>query len=124
MRLFDGGETGGSEITASLINKIEAIKNLATFLIKEALALKAVKTIDISGGINLHDVVRLYEIDLIRRALRLTGGHQAQAAHLLGLKKTTLNAKIKRYRLDNLSELRGIGGTSEPEHSAPIQDVQ
>jgi DNA-binding NtrC family response regulator len=39
--------------------------------------------------------VRRFEIDLIRRALDQTGGHQSRAARLLGLNATTLNSKIK-----------------------------
>ena len=40
-----------------------------------------------------------YEVELIRRALKLTSGNQARAARLLGVKATTLNSKIKRYGL-------------------------
>jgi DNA-binding NtrC family response regulator len=39
--------------------------------------------------------VRRFEIDLIRRALEQTGGHQSRAARLLGMNATTLNSKIK-----------------------------
>jgi DNA-binding NtrC family response regulator len=36
---------------------------------------------------------------VIRAALEKTGGNQARAARLLGIKHTTLNAKIKRYKI-------------------------
>jgi len=49
--------------------------------------------------LNLRDEVRRFEIDLIRRALTRTRGSQVQAARILGLNATTLNAKIKRYSL-------------------------
>ena len=49
--------------------------------------------------LNLEDEVRKFESDLIRAALVRTGGNQARAARLLGVKHTTLNAKIKRYQL-------------------------
>jgi DNA-binding NtrC family response regulator len=55
--------------------------------------------IDIAKGINFYDEVRKYEIDLIRRALKQTGGHQSRAARLLGLNATTLNSKIKSYNI-------------------------
>ena len=55
--------------------------------------------IDISRGINFYDEVRRFEIDLIRRALDQTGGHQSRAARLLGLNATTLNSKIKSYNI-------------------------
>lgn len=49
--------------------------------------------------LSLEDEVRKFEADLIRAALVRTGGNQARAARLLGVKHTTLNAKIKRYQL-------------------------
>ncbi len=55
--------------------------------------------IDISRGVNFYDEVRRFEIDLIRRALDQTGGHQSRAARLLGLNATTLNSKIKTYNI-------------------------
>jgi len=55
--------------------------------------------IDISRGVNFYDEVRKFEIDLIRRALDQTGGHQSRAARLLGLNATTLNSKIKTYNI-------------------------
>jgi DNA-binding NtrC family response regulator len=55
--------------------------------------------IDLSRGISFYDEVNRFQIDLIRRALELTGGHQSRAAKLLGLNTTTLNSKIKYYRL-------------------------
>ena len=37
---------------------------------------------------------------MIRHALYLTNGSQSAAARMLGIKVTTLNAKIKRFKLD------------------------
>jgi DNA-binding NtrC family response regulator len=59
----------------------------------------ASENIDLSRGINFYDEVRRFEIDLIRRALDQTGGHQSRAARLLGLNATTLNSKIKTYNI-------------------------
>lgn len=55
--------------------------------------------IDISRGVNFYDEVKRFEIDLIRRALDQTGGHQSRAARLLGLNATTLNSKIKTHNI-------------------------
>ena len=55
---------------------------------------------DIGRGINFYDEVRRFEIDLIRRALIQTSGHQSRAARLLGMNATTLNSKIKTYNID------------------------
>jgi DNA-binding NtrC family response regulator len=55
---------------------------------------------DIGRGVNFYDEVRRFEIDLIRRALERTGGHQSRAARLLGMNATTLNSKIKTYNIN------------------------
>jgi DNA-binding NtrC family response regulator len=55
--------------------------------------------IDISRGVNFYDEIKKFEIDLIRRALDQTGGHQSRAARLLGLNATTLNSKIKTHNI-------------------------
>ncbi len=60
----------------------------------------AASSIDVSRGINFYDEVRRFEIDLIRRALDQTGGHQSRAARLLGMNPTTLNSKIKTYNIN------------------------
>ncbi len=57
-------------------------------------------SIDLARGVNYYDEVKKFEIDLIRRALHQTGGHQSRAARLLGLNATTLNSKIKNYNID------------------------
>jgi DNA-binding NtrC family response regulator len=65
--------------------------------------------IDVSRGLDFYDEVRRFEIDLIRRALEQTGGHQSRAARLLGMNATTLNSKIKTYNIQLRAE-RGTGG--------------
>ncbi|HEY0657462.1 MAG TPA: sigma-54 dependent transcriptional regulator [Pyrinomonadaceae bacterium] len=55
--------------------------------------------INLARGVNFYDEVRRFEIDLIRRALEQTAGHQSRAARLLGLNATTLNSKIKTYNI-------------------------
>ncbi len=56
-------------------------------------------SIDLSRGISFYDEVSKFQIELIQRALEITGGHQSRAAKLLGMNTTTLNSKIKYYRL-------------------------
>jgi transcriptional regulator with GAF, ATPase, and Fis domain len=60
---------------------------------------EAASALDVSRGVNFYDEVRRFEIDLIRRALDQTGGHQSRAARLLGMNATTLNSKIKTYNI-------------------------
>jgi DNA-binding NtrC family response regulator len=66
-------------------------------------AVEALKTSNSNGRetkLNLYEEVKRFESDLIRAALVRTGGNQSRAARLLGVKHTTLNAKIKRYGID------------------------
>ena len=55
--------------------------------------------IDLTNGTSFYDEVNRFQIDLIRRALEITGGHQSRAARLLGMNTTTLNSKIRYYNI-------------------------
>ena len=57
------------------------------------------KFVDILGGIDFYDEVQRFETHLIQMALNETGGNQAKAARLLGIKATTLNSKIKLFNI-------------------------
>ena len=48
-------------------------------------------------GIDFYREIELYEIELIKTALRRVRGCQRRAAQLLGMNPTTLNAKIKHF---------------------------
>ena len=58
------------------------------------------KPLDILGGISFYDEVQRFETHLIKMALVETGGNQAKAARLLGIKATTLNSKIKLFNIE------------------------
>lgn len=55
---------------------------------------------ELEDPVDFFQQVEQFEIELIRSALRRTGGHQSRASKLLGLSCTTLNSKIKRYGID------------------------
>lgn len=94
----------GAQASAGASLKIEALKELALTLLREVEALEGPsQTQEKAGRFCLTDEVHRFESDLIRWALARTNGHQRRAARLLGVKVTTLNAKIKRYRI--LSEM-------------------
>src|SRR5215470_17161352 len=65
----------------------------------EAGGQKLATQIDLSRGISFYDEVNRFQIELIRRALEITGGHQSRAAKLLGMNTTTLNSKIRYYNI-------------------------
>jgi DNA-binding NtrC family response regulator len=57
----------------------------------------ATGAIDVAQGISFYEEVNRFQIELIKRALEITGGHQSRAARLLGMNTTTLNSKIKYF---------------------------
>jgi hypothetical protein len=57
---------------------------------------------DVAGAgplLGLQDRLEAYERALILEAIGACGGHQGQAASLLGVRRTTLNDKLKRHRI-------------------------
>jgi len=83
---------------ATVDNRLNALREVALTLLDAVDSLRSSHTAR-DHHMKLHDEVRQFEADLIRTALDRTGGNQARAARLLGVKHTTLNAKIKRYRI-------------------------
>lgn len=88
----------GDEITRECLRREIADPQAAAAVAREAVG--ASSGIDVTRGVNFYDEVRRFEIDLIRRALDQTGGHQSRAARLLGMNPTTLNSKIKTYNIN------------------------
>lgn len=90
-------------------DRVQRVVDLAEALLTEAETLardKAftdeamrLKPLDIVGGIDFYQEVQQFETHLIKMALDETGGNQAKAARLLGIKATTLNSKIKLFRI-------------------------
>ena len=91
-------------------DRIQRVVDLADALLSEAETLARdksfteeatrLKPLDIVSGINFYDEVQRFETHLIKMALAETGGNQAKAARLLGIKATTLNSKIKLFKID------------------------
>ena len=81
-----------------LDNRIETLKEAALTLLGNLESLRSARLGRAEGSVRLCDEVKRFEIDLIRSALERTGGNQVRAARLLGVKPTTLNAKLKRYK--------------------------
>jgi len=91
-------------------DRVQRLVKLADALLAEAEALardKAftdeatkLKQVDIQSGIDFYDEVQRFETHLIMMALAETGGNQARASKLLGIKPTTLNSKIKLFGIN------------------------
>ena len=91
-------------------DRIQRVVDLADALLSEAETLardkaftdeaNKLRPLDILGGIDFYDEVQRFETHLIKMALAETGGNQAKAARLLGIKATTLNSKIKLFNIE------------------------
>ena len=88
----------GLDTNSSIDSRISYLKILALSLLREIASAENVG--EGSNTIDLQAEVRRFETELIRSALIQTGGRQRQAARLLGTKVTTLNTKIKRYKIE------------------------
>ena len=77
--------------------RLNTLRETVLQLLDEVESLAISRPVDIKRGARFSDEVRQFEVSLIRTALGRTSGSQTRAARLLGLKPTTLNAKIKRY---------------------------
>lgn len=104
-------ETQGRTDNPGVGQRVRGLKDLIYTLLKEVQALEhdellsslttpqEIHRLDIKQGIRFDDVVRQFETNIIKQALIITGGNQARAARLLGIKANTLNYKIKLYDL-------------------------
>jgi DNA-binding NtrC family response regulator len=103
----------GSRSKSEFRLQLLAVKDLAGLLLEELNS--AVDSEQVGGaggiggylekmysgaGVNYYHELQRFEVELIRCALMLTGGKQATAAQLLGLKPTTLNTKIKQFNIE------------------------
>ena len=95
------GSSSSQQTDATLSDRIEALKELTMALLKEVEALGEIRSPgDERRRLSLQDEVRRFEMNIIRYALMRTSGSQRRAARMLGVKATTLNAKIKRYQIN------------------------
>ena len=111
LALSIGGHASTLLREAALEHRLKALKDVALNLLTEVEYLGSAQP-RADHSLNLHDEVRQFEIDLIRIALDRTNGSQTLAARMLGVKLTTLNTKIKRYKIESQFQ-----PSSEPRYS-------
>lgn len=102
--MFQQSDENSDEALKKL--QAETLKSIIHRISKELSLLENLQSLlaeKISGGdkINLINETQKFESDLIRCALIRTMGKQSDAAILLGLKKSTLHDKIKRYKINS-----------------------
>lgn len=97
-RVLPGGEMVlHNEVV--LDNRLTALREVALTLLREVESLRITEPVNLSRKVRLSDEVQKFEVDLISSALTRTAGNQTRAARLLGVNLTTLNSKIKRYKI-------------------------
>jgi DNA-binding NtrC family response regulator len=84
------------DLTNALLREVETLARDQAFTDDAG----RLHTLMASGGIDLFQEVKRFEINLIKLALDQTRGHQARAARLLNINPTTLNSKIKAYGIE------------------------
>ena len=84
------------DLTHSLLREAEMLVGEKVFVDES----RRLQELNISEGIDFFGELQQFEISLIKLALAQTSGHQARAAKLLNLKPTTLNTKIKQYKIE------------------------
>jgi transcriptional regulator with GAF, ATPase, and Fis domain len=107
-----------------LDNRLTALREVALTLLREVESLRITEPVNLSRKVRLSDEVQRFEVDLICSALTRTAGNQTRAARLLGVNLTTLNSKIKRYKIPidghklELEKVEVEQGTAEDRVSA------
>lgn len=95
----DAAPIRSGKAPATVDARISSLKILAQSIVRE---IQNLETEDAEGTPDVLDLqaeVHRFEAELIRSALARTEGRQRRAARLLGMKVTTLNAKIRRYKI-------------------------
>ena len=109
MKVLKYVNDANAQNTSELEQRVQQLTLLAKALASEIETLQAELAIDRdrdkevvldNDGIDFYYEVERYEIELIKSALGRCGGNQTQAARLLRMKSTTLNAKMKHYGLN------------------------
>jgi len=83
----------------ALDSRLSSLREVVLDLLNAVESISKTEPPNAERKLRLRDEVQRFEADLIRAALVRSGGNQARAARHLGIKHTTLNAKIKRYKI-------------------------
>jgi len=120
LKLLKSVNDAHTHSASELEQRVQQLTLLAKALAREIESLQAElstassrEQIRLDDGIDFYNEVERYEIELIKGALNRCGGNQTQAARLLRMKSTTLNAKMKHYGLNPVRSL----ALQRPSHS-------
>lgn len=96
---------------AQAVSRIEALRSLILIFLREVDSLKKVvgpRSRKKGDPIKLDKEIDAFETSLIRDALVKTKGNQRDAARMLGIKPTTLHAKMKRLDIHVETTVTGV----------------
>lgn len=79
--------------------EVAEIRKTTLHLWHDLLTLESYYCLEIHERVDFFEEVRKFETRLIKRALLHAGGSQRKTAGMLGINTSTLNNKIKRYRI-------------------------
>lgn len=79
--------------------EVKELRQTALLLWHDLLTLESYYCLKIQESVDFFEEVRKFEIRVIKRALLHARGSQRKTARLLGINTSTLNSKIKRYRI-------------------------
>jgi transcriptional regulator with GAF, ATPase, and Fis domain len=99
-------------LDSALNNRLNTLREVALTLLREVESLRVSQQSNTKQSVKLYDEVQRFETELIRSALVKTGGNQTRAAQLLGVKLTTLNTKVKRYKISAVGRASSIDDLS------------
>lgn len=95
-------ETGNNFINKLHLHDLEYLKSICLLILHEIESLQrmvpsAIQHDGMSDEFSLSDEIKHIETEFIKHALVRAKGRQNIAAKMLGIKKTTLHEKIRRY---------------------------
>ena len=98
--------------TKSAVERVSRLQTLARTLLKELeLAEREQVGSETRSEVDFYEEVKRFEIALITKALTHSRGHQLEAARLIRLNPSTLNAKIKQYGIQVNTFSEGVGSS-------------
>ena len=97
LAMLNSLQEGEVESSRALSKTLEVLQDIARSLLEELEVLSHIETLNTRERISLPQERERFERHFIRWALTRTGGHQTEAAEILGMKVTTLNMKMKRF---------------------------
>ncbi len=79
--------------------EVNELRQTTLLLWHDLLTIESYYCLEIQDRVDFFEEVRKFETRLIKHALLHAGGSQRKTARLLGINTSTLNNKIKRYRI-------------------------